>query len=517
MEIFQSRQNVKGLGYPTGQKRSSDSKEEWTYKIDHNPYTIANWIAHLEGKVGLGLIPTRLEDTAFWAAIDIDNYGMSEEDELDLVKRITEYPFTVFRSKSGGFHCYLILMEEVSALELKSVIMVLAGRLGLAGEEIFPKQVTNVKSGNSLSMPFFGETTKLNVQLKENKLTLQGPKEFIDTFSPIDPAEYKALVKDTVAGNTSAECNDTLLEGIPVCLRQILKNGIKDGQKNTILFNIAVYLRRKNGEVRAEELVKYTKFIKEGEIESREMDTLCRTTNGKEYRYQCTNEILQSFCNATQCVKCKYGITPGQGLPNFTGLTKIENLENPLYIFYMDADRELVLTTDQLLKYDLFKKALFEKYSTLIPDIKKDRWEEFLQKYLRDMNHVSPEELGMGDVSFEVLVFETLQNFIANTSTNNKDHALDSDSSYQKDNITYFSIDDFYNDLIRKKIITQATYPKVKLGTLLDNLTYERKKINIGKTRLSVNNRRKHMRVISNEHLLEKLDEQPVLVQGEIS
>ena len=110
--------------------------------------TIQQYNNHLEGKVGLGLIPINEESKCKFAVIDVDIYNKSLKSYLAAIER-HNLPLVPFYSKSGGLHIYIFFKQFVKASEAVKRINKLARILGITllvkkekneALEIFPKQ-----------------------------------------------------------------------------------------------------------------------------------------------------------------------------------------------------------------------------------------------------------------------------------------------------------------------------------------------------------------------------------------
>ena len=53
-------------------ERATDGKRQGTARVLREPTTLDHWRSHLDGKVGLGIIPINTQNTVHWCAIDVD-------------------------------------------------------------------------------------------------------------------------------------------------------------------------------------------------------------------------------------------------------------------------------------------------------------------------------------------------------------------------------------------------------------------------------------------------------------
>ena len=128
---------------------------------ERTPATESDFLAHLQGKAGLGMIPLREDFTVTWGVIDIDDRSI---DLVALEKKVAEkaLPLTVCRSKSGGAHCYIFFNTPVSATRSIEVLKNWTAALGYPKAEVFPKQATlgidkhgEPEVGNWINLPYF--------------------------------------------------------------------------------------------------------------------------------------------------------------------------------------------------------------------------------------------------------------------------------------------------------------------------------------------------------------------------
>ena len=112
-------------------------------------------------KRSLGIIPITDDNTCQWGCIDIDDYPLDHKKIIDKIRE-EEFPLVVCRSKSGGAHIFCFTKSFISARLMRQKLEQIAGELGYAGCEIFPKQEKIEKErgdvGNFLNLPYFGGT-----------------------------------------------------------------------------------------------------------------------------------------------------------------------------------------------------------------------------------------------------------------------------------------------------------------------------------------------------------------------
>jgi len=102
-----------------------DGTKQTTVKAQLTP---KHYEDHLAGKISLGVIPIAEDSTCKFGAIDIDDHkkgGIKKDfDYKVLLKKIKflKLPLTVFKSKSGGAHCYLFLEKFYPAKDVRHIL-----------------------------------------------------------------------------------------------------------------------------------------------------------------------------------------------------------------------------------------------------------------------------------------------------------------------------------------------------------------------------------------------------------
>ena len=123
------------------------------------PVTLELWNRHIDGKLGLGIIPIREDGTVVWGAIDIDVYEGMDLPKLEAECESLKLPLVICRTKSGGAHLFLFCKEPLKATIVRSKLIQFASALGHVGVEVYPKQTELASKedvGNWLNMPYFG-------------------------------------------------------------------------------------------------------------------------------------------------------------------------------------------------------------------------------------------------------------------------------------------------------------------------------------------------------------------------
>ena len=117
--IFEGLDCAYGITKKSNQfdERGKNKTESFTIQ---KPPIKALWKDHLTGKdPALGIVPISKDNRCRWGCIDIDIYPF---DHKKLVQKLKDknIPIIVFRSKSGGAHCFLFTKEPIPAIIMRA-------------------------------------------------------------------------------------------------------------------------------------------------------------------------------------------------------------------------------------------------------------------------------------------------------------------------------------------------------------------------------------------------------------
>lgn len=477
--------------------------------------TLKKWIQHVTGEFGLGIIPINEENKCWWGVLDIDG----EVDHKTMLTRIQalELPLVVCYSKSGSAHCFLFLENSVPAESLRSILEEMASKIGVAGCEIFPKQNTlNAEKGdlgNWLNMPYYNNTRK-GVILKDGFLYEQELEEFLEyAYSKrLSDEGWMALI-----GHIQKNLDDleTVLEGAPPCIQYILKTqGIPEGGRNKLMYNIAVYCKKKYPDEVFEDKVKeiHDKFA-DNPLSIRELNTIINSVKGKDYRYQCKDSMLKQFCNASICVERENGIDFSTEIKTIKNATRI--LTTPC-IYAVEVELEsarpskVYVTTDQLFKQELFRKECSEQLHKTFTPISSKQWNQLSTGIINNAINQDPPF----DMMEESQLYFALIDYLVNRMQGDI-NAMDSEEGVWEDkkrSKIYFKLAGFRSYLLRRGLFTKdlTTW---KLGNKLNNLmipteevdftteTRIKRKVEITSDSLRIRGKVEYVRSISSDEL----------------
>lgn len=371
-------------------------------KTIHRAPELENYQSHLEGKVGLGLVPVQLNGMCRFAAIDID---VDTIDHNALFTKIEQrnIPINVCRSKSGGAHLYLFIRKELPAQIVRDVLKRWATVLGYPQVEIFPKQVKVSKEniGNWINLPYFGgdNTTRYAVG-PAGALSLE---EFLDTAKYYDP-DIVTQVDESVDSNTAK---------MPPCLAALTQNGIGEGMRNQAMFNFAVFYRKARPGDWETALQTHNSQYLSPPLDFRELQGVVQSCARTKYQYLCDQSPLKENCDREQCLKLPFGINnkpwdEAGSYDDFT-ITHLRKLltDPPRYVVEVNG-RDITLDWDSLYTYRLLKSAIGSALDIVAPPKKQPQWEQKLRGLLATKEDIDAPE----DASQVGLVLDRFHEFL---------------------------------------------------------------------------------------------------------
>lgn len=434
--------------------------------------TLKKWVEHVEGRVGLGIIPINEENRCWWGVLDIDG----EVDHISLQKRIQalELPLVECYSKSKSAHCFLFLENPTDAESIRSILEEMASKLGVAGCEIFPKQNTlNVEKGdlgNWLNMPYFNNTRK-GVRLRDGKLEELDLPEFLEyAYSKrLSQEDWNKLVGHI---QKSIDELETVLEGAPPCIQYILKTqGICEGTRNKLMYNIAIYCKKKYPEdIFADKVKEIHDQFAQDPLSIKELNQIIDSVKGKEYRYQCKDGMLKQFCNSSICVERENGIDFSTEIKTIKNATRILTTP-PIYAVEVELESErpskVYVTTDQLFRQDLFRKECSEQlHKTFLP-LSAKQWNQMSTSIINNAINQDPPY----DMMEESQLYFALIDYLANRLQGTPIALEQEEGVYHNKNEhqIYFKLSGFRSYLIRRGMFDK-NLTNWKLGNKLNAL-----------------------------------------------
>jgi hypothetical protein len=268
-------------------------------------------------------------------------------------------------------HLYLFLNEPAKAELVRRVLRLWADKLQIAGTDcLFPKHdkmnkdaETGVKGlSNWINFPYFNADNGSDRYAVVNGKPVQIPM-FLQKWANFDHSEA------------------------PPCLQAKFRDGFIPGERNAGVYQITVYARKKErdldqaAEVAHELAEQYMPDIKYGERQKTVKSALSKT-----YNYKCDD--FKDVCDKEACRKRKYGVSETQ-YKDMANRESIPRLFEAVMWTGMDEPRWSVkaamgesieyeikyLTTDEMRKFDQFRRRMIELTPVYLPPLKQGEWD----------------------------------------------------------------------------------------------------------------------------------------------
>jgi hypothetical protein len=412
--------------------------------LDKRPATVADWEQHLAGVKGIGIPPINSKNLVRWGAIDVDIYQGLSLEALNSKIQGEHLPLVICRSKSGGPHIYLFVRDWVPARAMIEKLDMIAGHLGFATSEIFPKQVMVAVNdfGSWINMPYFGGIKNLRYALNSDNSALSTIPAFaayVATKSLSVDDFNKLAVSIAPPAGSPPNATQPLPDG-PPCLNRLLRQGVGD-MRNVILSNIAVYCKKRWGEGWAAHLDEYNRMFSQP-LESAEVEAIKKSYGKKDYRYQCQKQPLRAFCSSAVCKRCKYGLAVQDFLPERRSLSMVASSPR---IWFLDIqkpngdDVRIQLATEELQNFRLFQRRCMDTVQQMPAMMKQEDWEPIVEGL---MAHVSVIELPP-EMTPKGQLKEHLIDFLTARATAESIENLTRGIPYKDNRAFYFRFKDF--------------------------------------------------------------------------
>ena len=430
--------------------KDARGKQKGKYSFVHEPRTRATFSEHLEGSQSIGIVPINEDNLCGWGALDIDQYPL---DHLAIVQKVEklELPMVVCRSKSGGAHVFLFMLELVEAETLQIKLKEVAAELGVGGCEIFPKQIQLVlergDNGNFLNLPYFNHEDGLRYAIKSD-----GSAATLDEF--LDYAEASAIDHHDLGNllTQAAPAVDAKLKDGPPCLQALMRQGFPEGTRNNGLFNLGVYLRKAYPDDWETKILDYNQTILSPPLDLKEVNIVADQIKKKDYQYKCADQPICNFCNKDLCRSRKHGVGGGANTPTVANLRKYGS-EPPLW--FLDVNGSPVeLDTEGLQKQPRFQILCMEQINFMPRTITRAAWEALMNGLLSQMVGTEGAVISTSDdISLRGQFYDLLEEFSTHmqSALDREEILLRRPWTNEEEGRTYFRLKDFEAFLKRNK------------------------------------------------------------------
>lgn len=341
--------------------------------------TLDDYRQHLEGALGLGIVPIRDDGTCVFGAIDIDQYAGLDHQGIVKALATLGIPAMVCRSKSGGAHVYLFIQEPgVKAPALIEYLKKVRTQLGIdyrKAREIFPKQAKQQGGiGNWINLPYFGNTARKAIKEDGTEYSLE---EFLDSVTRLSSADFQEKAGKEDVLNVSE---------LPPCLECLVREGIPNGMRNESLFNFAVFAAKKhqlNREKTLKVLDTVNTTVCQPPSASRELTTTLDSVIKHEYNYRCEQSPLVDYCDKVKCAMRPYGPSASMRPSNIPEIEKIEILgdevgETRYHVKLTTCPKTIVCSAKAIFDYGLLRQAVLDSAHIMLPSVKLKEWDAYI-------------------------------------------------------------------------------------------------------------------------------------------
>jgi len=478
-EIFKGNEEAYGTFVSSGEKDERGKAKGFcqTLGLPENKKLSEDdmlWTGHLNGSQSIGVIPINKQHECYWGCIDIDSYDGFDHRQLLLSIKRAKLPLIVFKSKSGGAHVYCFFKNPVKAKALRKKLADASSHLGFKGSEIFPKQIELREGffGNYVNTPYFG------ADKTDRYAMILDDKDHVKNLSLVD---FYALYQDCVidALDKFEVRTDTIFPDGPPCNNCIALRGCSEGGRNMYLFNIAVMYNKmyaESGEDWFDKLREANdKYItkplpptevsriyasvrshSEGDMNSvtEPGQHLDEETNSS-YHYLCKQEPMKSYCNRSECVSRKFGVTRSTDNDGEEfGITQIHKVLDDPIIYYVTFDNGVVMKADmkEMSDQKLWRELVFATLDFKPPRLPGEDFDAILNNNMRDrLEYVRlPEGVSRTD-----RIRTGIQDWLSGTGQGDDRESLLAGNSFydEKKKKIYFRFPDLRSALVSTKSI----------------------------------------------------------------
>tara|TARA_Y100001973_G_C5197162_1_gene335006 strand:+ start:228 stop:1733 length:1506 start_codon:yes stop_codon:yes gene_type:complete len=438
-KVFPGLTRVYGKFTVTGKK---GLKLEGYGKTIREPYVKELWKEHLDGKIGLGVVPINEDNKCQWGCLDVDDYAVDLE---KISKTFVNKNLIICRSKSGGAHIFIFTKKFVPASKMITKLKEIAKAFGFVKYDLRPQQTKLIDDndcGSWLNMPYFGSDETDRYALYNGEVLIAD--HFIKWIK-----KFSVNSLEEIDLNFIKKVNDVeeKLPGGPPCLQHLLSaGGISEGGRNNGLFNLGVYLRKSDEEHWQERLEEFNEKYIEPSLKPREFTTVLNSLDKKTYNYKCNDSPINSVCQRPKCLTCKYGINDDGQMPILNSVTKMLT-KPPTYYLTLNSKRIGPLKAKQIYNFLDFKEIVFENLDMLLPKVNDKIWTETVNDLMQKLEAVEVPD----DSSNEGRLYELLERFCTGSTSSTEYEDLLRGKAVIQEEKTLFRINDFMEFLDRHR------------------------------------------------------------------
>tara|TARA_Y100000296_G_scaffold71171_1_gene86419 strand:- start:4155 stop:4892 length:738 start_codon:yes stop_codon:yes gene_type:complete len=193
-----------------------------------------------------------------------------------------------------------------------------------------------------------------------------------------------------------------------------------------------------------------------------EINTLIESLDGKDYRYKCKDEPVNSFCNAKKCSMREFGVGDNTPTPEIKEIRKYDS-DPPIYFVSLDGDS---VEVDDATLHDpeKFSLACMNQIGMPMMPVPKHTWRKLLiTLFKKALEPISAPESSKLEVQFT----EILADYINKAPGKEMEDILRGIAYTDKEGSTFFQFKSFWRYLLKTKSWPEKTYPRNKTIRLL--------------------------------------------------
>lgn len=335
--------------------------------------------AHLDGEMGLGIVPVTDGGTCKFGAIDIDKHESPEDiDFKTLADKIKEYrlPLVMCRTKRGGAHLYVFGVDFLPAKMVRRMLTSWRDMLKITHKtEIFPKQDSLVTSSGEKSLGNWINLCYFDIKdTKRYAFDEDGNRLSFELF--VQLAQSKRVTIEQLQQLAQREHLEA-----PPCIQKMIHMGVESGARNEAMYNVVVYLKRARPESFFDEAMALNRTMFDKPLGPSEAKKVIRSASRRDYQYKCGEEPCKGLCDRKVCVTREYGISTDEAkdldaqdaLPQFTDLIEYQS-DPPRWGLHVNGQLIANIPTAVLRDPAAMGNLIFEKIKINIPKISQDVW-----------------------------------------------------------------------------------------------------------------------------------------------
>lgn len=388
-ELFAGRPDAHGY-YGTPEQQLGGVKREAKRGTLEEKVEQHHWDDHLNGVMGLGVVPVMHGDCVNWGCIDVDKYESLGALCIKIEKRIQklQLPLVVTRTKSGGAHCWVFFSKPAPAYQVIEKLKEWTKLIGfMPGQkvDIFPAQesIANLDAGSWVNIPYFDNAN--NAQDRVGYGTNCKPLSLDDFVAHanvrmIHPADLDRADEGIETVEVAGEDVHVDHAQAPPCIQCMLSRGVVDSRNNAMR-QAGVYLSRAHPDDWKDRLMEMNQEVCDPPLAYAEMGPMARNIEqqGQRARYFCDRAPMVNNCDKGVCLTRDFGIgdKTHAGLDfEITKLTKHEG-DEPFYEVWID-NKEIRMSYEVLISTAKFGIEAGKILNKLLRVPKKFDWVEHI-------------------------------------------------------------------------------------------------------------------------------------------